>query len=295
MDKENQMIILDDGRTLGFAQYGSSQGTPVFYFTGGNSSRFEGRWFDSSARSHNINLVVPDRPGFGLSDFQPNRRFLDWPNDVAQLANALRIESIVVFGLSGGSPHVAAIAHEMPERLTRTAIISGVAPPEMPGRYKGMWFPLRLIFFCARRFPWVNRIALKQMDAFYANKEQMLKRMKQALPEPDVRLIDRRPEIIEIFSEAATEAHRNGIDGDAWEWQLYVRPWGFHLRDISTEVCLWYGAYDKNVPVRMGRYLARELPESRLQIVEDGGHFSTINNHIEEVFAYLSGAVECKT
>lgn len=127
------------------------------------------------------------------------------------------------------------------------------------------------------------------MGSFYANKEQMLKRMKQALPEPDVRLIDERPEIIQIFCAATMEAHRNGIDGDAGEWQLYVRPWGFQLEDISTEVWLWYGKYDRNVPVGMGHYLAEQIPNSRLHVGDDGGHFSTINNHIGSIFVYLTG------
>ncbi len=285
MGNEDQTIVLRDGRALGFSQYGSPGGRPIFYFTGGNSSRLEGRWFDREAKYQAVHLIVPDRPDFGLSDFQPNRRILDWPDDVAQLAESLSIDDFAVFGLSGEFPYVAVVAHKMSGRVTRAAIVSGVAPPEMPGRYKGMWPPIRLIFFFARRLPWVNRFVLKQMGAFYANKEQMIR----ALPDSDVQLIHERPEIIDIFSEATMEAHKRGIDGDAWEWGLYVRPWGFSLRDISTEVWLWYGKYDRNVPVGMGYYLADELPNNQLHVVEDGGHFSTINNYINEIFVYLKG------
>lgn len=210
-----------------------------------------------------------------------------WPDDVSQLADALQLQNFSAFGLSGGAPHIAALAYQIPERLIRVAIISGVAPPEMVGRSSGMWPPIRLIFFLAKRLPAINRLILKQMGAFYANEEQMLKRMKQTLPEPDVCLIEKRPEIIRIFSAAAMEAHRNGIDGDAWEWRLYVRPWGFQIAGISKEIWLWYGKYDKNAPVGMGHYYAGQLPNSNLQVVEDGGHFSTINNHIQEILSYL--------
>ena len=288
MDKENQLVSLQDGRTLGVAEYGSAQGSPVLYFTGGNSSRIEGRWFERVAQYRNIRLIVPDRPGFGLSDFQPNRRFLDWPNDIAQLVDSLGIGRFAVFGLSGGAPHVAAVAHQLPDRVTRAAIVSGVAPPEMPNRFSGMWFPVRLIFFCARRLPRLNSVLLKQMSAFYSNQEQMLKNMKKALPEPDIQLINARPEIMDIFSAAAQEAHRKSIEGDAWEWRLYVHPWGFQLDQITTEIGLWYGKYDRNVPVGMGHYLSNRLPKNRLFIVKDGGHFSTINNHIENIFDYLT-------
>lgn len=289
MARENETFQLKDGRTLSFARYGTPGGQPVFYFTGGNSSRFEGRWFDQAAGELGVDLVVPDRPGFGASDFQPGRRLLDWPQDVNQLADACGFDRYAIFGLSGGSPHVASLAYAAPQRLTRAAIVSGVAPPEMPDKFRGMWPPVRLIYSTARRWPALNRFLLKQMGSFYADPEQMRKRMRQALPAPDVQLIETRPEVITIFSAAALESHAQGIQGDAWEWQLYVHPWGFDLAEITLEIGLWYGKYDRNVPPGMGHYLDQVLPNSRLQMVEDGGHFSTINNHIRAILSYLAG------
>ena len=93
---------------MGYAQYGSVDGKPVFYFAGGNSSRLEGRCFDRAARPQAVRLLVPDRPGFGPSDDQPKRTFLAWPGDVAQLADALGKGRFGVFGVSGEAPHVAA-------------------------------------------------------------------------------------------------------------------------------------------------------------------------------------------
>lgn len=288
-NKRNQSIQLSDGRTLGYAEYGSADGTPIFYFTGGNSSRLEGQWFDDAAMKANVRLITPDRPGFGLSTFQSNRQLLDWPDDILELAEFLAIDRFSIFGLSGGGPHVLATAHKIPERINKAAIISGTAPPEMPDLYQGMWPPVRLIFLTAKRFPKVNRFLLKKMSKFYSDKEQMLRRMKQAMPKPDVALIDNRPDIMEIFSSSAKEAHRNGVQGDALEWQLYVNPWGFNLQDIELEIALWNGLVDQQVPIGMGRYLENQLPNALLTEVEDGGHFSSINNYIEDIFKYLLG------
>jgi pimeloyl-ACP methyl ester carboxylesterase len=290
MDSIDFSVTLHDGRALGYAIYGDPVGRAVFYFTGGNSSRFEGGWFDAAARRLGVRLIVPDRPGFGLSDPQPGRRFLDWGRDVAELADALGIDRFPVFGLSGGSPHATAACVALGARIPRAAIVSGVAPPEMPGRFRGMWPPVRFLFFASRRWPALARLALRQMGRFYANEEQMLKRMKQALPAPDVALIEARPEVITIFSRAAREAHRQGIDGDADEWRLYVLPWGFALEDVTQPVDLWYGDVDANVPPDMGRYLAGRLPNSTLHLVE-GGHFSTINTNIEAILEGLLAPV----
>ena len=280
---------LADGRTLAYAIYGDSEGLPVLYFHGGNGSRIEAQWFDAAAHRLGVKIIAPDRPGFGLSTFQPGRTFLDWADDVQALADSLKIERFAVFGLSGGAPHVAAVMHRLPERITRAAIISGVAPPEAPGRFQGMWFPVRLIFFFSRWLPFMKRIALSQMGKFYSDAEQMRKMMLRGLPKPDVEYMTRNPEAVDIFSADAREAHRSGIDGDAWEWQLYVRDWGFRLEDIQREIGLWYGRYDVMAPVSMGQFYARVLPHSHLTIVEDGAHFSTINNYIDDILTYLKG------
>lgn len=100
----NQTIRLDDGRALGFAKYGDPAGRPIFYFHGSPSCRLDWSWFgdEAWALSHGVRFIAIDRPGMGLSDYQPDRRLVDWPDDVAELADALGIETFGVWGLSAG-------------------------------------------------------------------------------------------------------------------------------------------------------------------------------------------------
>lgn len=287
MMQQDNTLQLSDGRTLGYAEYGDKSGTPVIYCHGGNGSRIEAQWFADTAHKHHIHLIAPDRPGFGLSDFQPNRTFLDYADGIRQLTDALEISSFSIFGLSGGAPHVLAVTHQMPDRVQQAALISGVTPPNTNNMFKGMWLPVRMIFFSSRWLPALKKILLQQMGKFYADKEVMRKRMLQALPEPDKTLILERPEILDIFALDAQEAHRQGVEGDAWEWHLYVRDWGFALDEITVSFSLWYGTLDANTPPTMGRYYAQTLPNNIYHEVDDGGHFSTINNHIEAIFTYL--------
>ena len=105
--------------------------------------------FMKQSQKKQVKLIVPDRPGFGLSTFQENRQLLDWPDDVVELANALSIEQFSIFGLSGGGPHVLATTYKFPDRLKKAAIASGTASPEMPNKFSGMWPPVRLIFITA--------------------------------------------------------------------------------------------------------------------------------------------------
>lgn len=283
----HQEIQLSDGRILGYSEIGDPLGFPILFFHGGNGSRLEARWFESSAIQHRVRLITPDRPGFGLSDFQQKRTFLDWSDDIQELITALKIETFSVFGLSGGAPHVLAVCLQLADSIHHASIISGVAPPTMPNRYQGMWLPIRFLFFASRYLPFAKNFFLAQMGNFYSDREMMEKRMLQALPQPDKDLIANRPEILDIYAVDAKESHRQGIEGDAWEWHLYAHDWQMDITQIQIPIALWYGRYDQNAPLAMGQYYANTLNHSHLHVVEDGGHFSTINNHIDTILKDL--------
>ncbi len=283
-----QTITLKDERTLGFAEYGDPEGKPLFYFCGGNSSRLEAQWFDAIAGDLGVRLVATDRPGFGLSDFQPRRRFLDWPDDIVQLADALQIEKFSVLGLSGGSPHVCAVANKIPERVVKAGIVSGDAPMQIPGIKKGMGIPFRLMWFSAQHIPWLHRqIEGNQAQGVYKKPENLLKQMNMGLPQPDKDLFEKRPDVPEIFIRSMQECYRNGPQGAIWEGRMYTRDWGFDLGNITVPVHIWHGDVDLLAPLGFGEYLAAAIPGCQFNLMSDEGHFSLINNHSEVVFRTL--------
>ena len=51
-----------------------------------------------------MRVIAVDRPGIGGSEPEPNRKVLDWPSDVAALADALDSERFSVLGLSFRGP-----------------------------------------------------------------------------------------------------------------------------------------------------------------------------------------------
>ena len=117
-------IELSDGRYLAISEYGAPGGEPVFFFHGWPGARLQGQLADEPAKKLNIRFISPDRPGFGLSDFQPGRSILDWPKDILDLADSLGLDQFAVLGLSGGAPYALACAYAIPEQLTAVGIIS---------------------------------------------------------------------------------------------------------------------------------------------------------------------------
>jgi len=95
-------IQLHDGRTLEYAEYARADGKPLFYFHGHPGARLEARFLAEQAMQVGVRLIGIDSPGMGLSTFKASRHFLDWPDDVGELADGLHINHFAVVGLSGG-------------------------------------------------------------------------------------------------------------------------------------------------------------------------------------------------
>src|SRR5439155_22464969 len=122
MPANDKTIQLRDGMTLGYADYGISEGNALFYFHGHPGSRLEARFLADQAAQVGIRLIGIDRPGMGLSSFQAGRRVLDWPDDVVALADSLQLDRFAVVGFSGGDPYALACAYKIPHRLTACGI-----------------------------------------------------------------------------------------------------------------------------------------------------------------------------
>ena len=96
-------LRLRDDRQVGYREYGTPDGTPVLYFPGLPCLSFLPSYWAETVPELDIRLITLERPGYGVSDFQPDRRLLDWPDDVAGIAEALEIDRFGVLGFSGGS------------------------------------------------------------------------------------------------------------------------------------------------------------------------------------------------
>lgn len=90
-------FTLPDGRKLGYAQYGSPTGRPIFYMHGFPGSRLEAAGFDDLGKELGARIISVDRPGIGWSSPQPGRTLLDFPKDVEQLGNHLGLDRYSVF------------------------------------------------------------------------------------------------------------------------------------------------------------------------------------------------------
>jgi pimeloyl-ACP methyl ester carboxylesterase len=285
MDKSGHQIHLGDGRRLGYARVGDPAGLPVVFQHGFPASRLEAGILGPAARQAGASIIAPDRPGMGLSDFQPGRTILDWPDDVRQLADALRLERFWVVGGSGGCPYALACAHRLRDRVLGVAIIAGMGPATEAALVRRMGGLARLGFLLARRTPPLFRLGFGSLARLVARHPEINFRLNAAAP-PDEEVMA-RPEVHSILTSSVAEALRSGPAGTLREIELLAHPWGFELEEISTPAYVWHGCEDRTVPHQYARFLAGKLPNSRLTLVEGEGHVSLPVRHGAEIIGTL--------
>lgn len=278
---------LPDGRNLAYYAYGSPTGHPVLYFHGSQSSRLERHPDESIAARVGARIIAIDRPGHGLSDFQPHRRLLDWPDDVSAFADALGLVRFAVLGMSAGGPYVLACADRIPQRITHATIIASFAPQDQPAVQNALSPQLKSMFRLARRMPWlIPVVARLQRRGIRSNPEKALAGVVKSMSLPDQQVLA-QPAIKAVFTQMFAEAYRLGSRGVAWELTgILVQPWGFSLQDVRMPVALWQGERDQNVPAAWGHYLAETLPGCEAHFLTDEGHL-LVFNHLETILTGL--------
>jgi pimeloyl-ACP methyl ester carboxylesterase len=285
-------IRLRDQRTLSFAVWGPDDGIPIFGFHGGGLSRLQHYGEEAPARA-GVRLVLPDRPGFGRSDPHPGAELLDWPRDIAELADVLGVGRFAVFGVSAGGPSALACGHSLGSRVVAVGLVSAVGP------YVDEPALLRHLRRDGRE---LVELALRDRDAAGAEARAQCEREARMLAQdPDGFLntwpagtprSDREvmadPAIRARFVASLRETAARGPEGLFYDTLLhYVMPWGFSPADVRVPVFIWHGGLDPFVPVEAARLLARRIPGARLTEYRGEGH-AVDYRHIDEILADLA-------
>lgn len=292
----SQTFTLDNGDTIGYSTCGPASNDPIFLLHGWPGSRMHGLFFHSLAEELGAWIICPDRPGIGLSTPSPNRTLLDYPNIIAQLARHLGLNTYRILGWSGGGPFALACAKVLPrEQLLRVGVLAGMGPADTG--WDGLRTTNKILFRYTISFPWLMRLLLKwtivqkaqdpdpEVLRIYMKGQVQWVRGQEKKDLEDLFAAD--PGAMEIKIESARESFRQGADGFIQEGQLLLGPWGFELESLETEVMLWYGTADINVPILVGREMAKKLKKAKLKEYEGVTHFTIFKHHAKEILRDL--------
>jgi pimeloyl-ACP methyl ester carboxylesterase len=274
------LVPTPDGRTLEVLVAGPEDGFPLVYLHGTPTGIVADPEFADTAASRGLRLIGYSRPGYGesspRSDGSTTATVADDATDVATILDHLGHDRFVALGWSGGGPRSLACAAMLPGRCLAVTCGVGLAPPEeYDGDVRdGMGEENVAEFTAAMDGPdaltaWLDAEAV---ETFSVTGDQVAESLGSLAPP-----VDRAALTGERAEHLAASFRRAGLQGIVG-WRdddlTLVRPWGFHVADITVPVAVWQGTEDKMVPFAHAEWLIAHIPGVRGHLVEGEGHVS---------------------
>jgi pimeloyl-ACP methyl ester carboxylesterase len=285
-----KLLALEPDGHLAYGEYGDPAGAPIFFFHGWPSSRTMAELTDAAARQLGVRIISPDRPGICDSTFQPNRKLLDWPDILRQLADHLQLGRFHVLAISGGAPYAYVTGWKMPERVHAIAVVSGAPPITELQNRQDLLGLYRLMLYCYRKYPRFSRRCFHLVRPLFSLRPPPRARpllLKLLCLRPSDAAALRDSAAFEACFESQRRAWQASVAGILADAEIYGQPWGFALEDVDVPVRLWHGKQDRAFSVRSAKEVARRLPNCTARFIDNEGHYSTPIRHMPEILADL--------
>ncbi len=276
LNRRVNILELKEGGNLAYYEYGDVRGKPILFFHG-TGSHIHVMLLHEAALEMGYRVIVPDRPGVGLSDFKKGWTLLKSVGNYVELLDILKVDKCIAMGISGGGPSLMACAHTIPERIEMVIGLACAMPlyrdksslktlGTMDRFYARVGGKLPLVLF---RIPFS---LLGLMQTVMKSPNSFAKMMSSSMCASDARLFS-DPNLQYLFMRDFQELFRRGSKGPAYDAQLVYKDWGFDLADIKTRIEIFHGTEDKWVPIIFSEYLAKKAPCATLHSVQNEGHF----------------------
>jgi pimeloyl-ACP methyl ester carboxylesterase len=236
-------MLYKDENVLSYAEYGNRNGYPILIQHGSVASIDDYGLFQRlvQLRTHVICIA---RPGYGESSPYIMKNIAEWGDIVSCLVDGLELAHFDILGMSSGAPYSYSIGYKFPDRVRNIYIFSGI-----PALYDEL---------VQSRWPYeVNK------SASIAELEGLAQELFFSdLSEEDLRKND------------VSDSMMNNCFGIAQDLKLRCLDWGFSLSDVKENVVMQHSRIDDAVPFDTAVMTSRLLPNCRLDVKEDGVHFS---------------------
>lgn len=272
--QSHKIFQLKDGRNLAYQEYGDNEGEPVFHCHSVLGSRLElALNADKISREKSVRLIVLDRPGFGASDPNPSSSFINWSNDLIQLADYLNIKNFSLTGYAMGGQYALACAYQFPDRVKRVALIGVGMPAETAEDYEQMVPLYRMNTRLARYLPKVYKLLGSVLvKGVLSDPEKFFTELSEKLDTADQEIMNQEDFKINMFA-SLQEGFKQGGKATSRDIIQLMQDWEFKLDNILVDFDIWYGDCDHHVPYILSEKFRPLLKNSKFFPLKEQGHY----------------------
>jgi pimeloyl-ACP methyl ester carboxylesterase len=280
---KNETITMNDGRIVGFADYGSPAQTAVVWCHGGPGSRLEPSFVADAAARAGLRLIGIDRPGYGLSTPQPGRTIGGWVPDALAVLDHLGIDQCLALGVSTGGAYALALAAHSSRVI---GAIACCAVSDMGwAEGKAMNVSCHPVWNARDRDD-AHAIAV---GLFGEHGENLLPPRGPAAADAADAALFATADFLAWWIPYVPDMFSHGVVGYVDDRLADAHGWGtFDVTRITCPVSVLHGAIDGFLPVPNARHTAGIVPGATLRILDGFGHISLVAKAIEATTELLT-------
>jgi pimeloyl-ACP methyl ester carboxylesterase len=273
-------ITMPDGRTVGFADYGTPGQTAVLWCHGGPGCRFEPEFVAAEAARAGLRLIGIDRPGYGQATPWPGRTIGGWVPDGLAVADHLDIERFVTVGVSTGGAYALALA-ACSDRVLGTVACCAVSDMRW-AEGKAMNVACHPVWNAPDR-----AAALATVAALFGEDGSRMVPNGPEMAAADRAMFD-VPDDLRRWNDMVPEMFVHGVAGFADDRLADGHGWhDFDVAAIACPVVVLHGTSDTLMPVANAHHTASLIPGARLRICDGHGHMSILREVVGTVCQLL--------
>lgn len=303
----HSFILLKDNRKLSFQWYGCADENNVkhvilLHGTPGSRAFCPMSW-DLFATKHKVRIHVLDRPGYGLSDYNPDRTLANFSNDIEEYCDYFSLSEIYILGYSAGAPTAALCSATMRCTLVKgIACVAAIYPSQ--GATRGMSCMNKIAWNCILKNRFLTTAAVK-LDVRGASKDPITACANTFLntkSKSDKLLFRQNSEIVDTFvasfivqhnllaspnltATSTAEAQDYLLFRNKMNWSELTAQQHFY-KESSIPVLIYSGELDSGASPDMGKELASIIPNSKYKCFKGKGHLF-IFSHFDRILLDL--------
>jgi pimeloyl-ACP methyl ester carboxylesterase len=256
---------------LSWSPVGEQPHSTVLLLHGGGVDNSSLSWAGVGGRlaDAGYRVIAPDHPGYGQSRQAPwshsQERLVEY---VGELIDALAIDRYVIGGLSLGAGMAIGHVLDRPGSARGAVLLGsyGLMDRLLDGAASG---PAQLLTWLMLR----SGLLAATTRSYGRSRKRMERGMRDIIRNP----VERTPELMDEIM-AATEGTPALASFEQWQrdqvrWNRLRTNYLAHLGSFSAPALLIHGDRDSGVPIRHARLAAERMPDAKLLVVPDAGHW----------------------
>ncbi|MDQ4122494.1 MAG: alpha/beta hydrolase [Acidobacteriota bacterium] len=255
---ENSRFIEVDGLRIHYQEFGETSSKSLILIHGYSASTFTWSYSAPLIAQKGFRVFVVDLIGFGLSE---KPAWSDYTIDsqarmIVRFMNRVGIGQAVLVGSSYGGAIALSVALDNPERVEKLVLSGAVCNDDIRK------LPLT-------KFVTVPLVGEMMTPFLTSSKTYVRARMRNSFGAASHHLIDETRITSVMQPLQAADSHRSLL--------LTLKNWHAarlerDAKNVTQPTLLIWGEGDHTVPLRNGRFLHREIPNSRLIVFKNCGH-----------------------